>query len=326
MFYIGLKHKVLICTEKGRGKDAFASSANRENITKERRREEGKEIEKGNHNRKDPKEKRALRGGLSLGLVLGNSLGTLRNSVLGQLSREEETDSGLNLARSDGGLLVVTGKTARLGGNTLEDILDEGVHDLHSLLGDTSVGVNLLQHTVDVGGVGGIVALLPPLLVLISGLLHRLLGGGFGLGGGSGLGGCGGLLGRHIELIDVVVGCFGLGVGDFVCDEDVERLGRGKCMDDVALFGWWLYGGFGILDFGIIYGNSLFGPLKRNRHWWGDLCFFLFVCFCWYSVSLDTAPLLWLNPLLVSLLFCSVRESVGKLCPQCPVQNKKGEM
>ena len=167
-----------------------------------------------------------------MGLVLGNSLGTLRNSVLGQLSREEKTDSGLDLARSDGGLLVVTGKTARLGGNTLEDILDEGVHDLHSLLGDTSVGVNLLQHTVDVGGVGSIVALLPPLLIIISsGLLDSLLGLVLLL---SRLGGSGGLLGGHLEVV-VVVGCrtevFVLMV------VVVEVRWRSRC-DDVEVFNW----------------------------------------------------------------------------------------
>ena len=131
-------------------------------------------------------------------MVLGNSLGTLRHSVLGQLSREEETDSGLDFARSNGGLLVVTSKTTRLLGNTLEDILDEGVHDLHSLLGDTGIGVDLLQHTVDVGGVRAIVALLPPLLVAISRLLDGLLDGLVLLGV---LGGSGRLLGGHLGLL-----------------------------------------------------------------------------------------------------------------------------
>ena len=65
--------------------------------------------------------------------VLGDSLGSLRNGVLGQLSGEEETDSGLDLPGSDGGSTVVVGKAAGLGSNTLEDVVDEGVHDGHGL-------------------------------------------------------------------------------------------------------------------------------------------------------------------------------------------------
>ena len=42
----------------------------------------------------------------------------------------------------------------RLAGDALEDVVDEGVHDRHSLLADAGVGVDLLQHLVDVGGVG----------------------------------------------------------------------------------------------------------------------------------------------------------------------------
>ena len=112
--------------------------------------------------------------------ILGDSLGSLRDGVLGELTREEEPDSGLDLAGGDGRPLVVVGETAGLGGDPLEQIVDEGVHDGHSLGGDSSVGVDLLQHLVDVDRVG----LLPLslLLLLISfgdgfGSLARLLGG-----------------------------------------------------------------------------------------------------------------------------------------------------
>ena len=76
--------------------------------------------------------------------------------------------------------LVVGGKLSGLGGDTLKDIVDEGVHDGHSLLGDTGIRVDLLQHLVDVRRVG-----LDTLLVLLAGggsllgagsLLGRLLG------------------------------------------------------------------------------------------------------------------------------------------------------
>lgn len=108
------------------------------------------------------------------GVVLGHSLGTLRHSVLGELSGEDEAHSGLDFSGGDGVLLVVPGKTTGLRGESLEDIVDEGVHDHHRLLGDTSVGVDLLQHLVDVGGIRGVVGLLAVGLLANSSLLGRL--------------------------------------------------------------------------------------------------------------------------------------------------------
>ena len=85
--------------------------------------------------------------------VLGDSLGSLRDGVLSQLSGQDQTDGGLDFAAGDGGTLVVVGKLGSFTGDTLEDIVDEGVHDSHSFAGDTSVGVDLLQDLVDVDGV-----------------------------------------------------------------------------------------------------------------------------------------------------------------------------
>jgi hypothetical protein len=91
---------------------------------------------------------------LSGGGELGHGLGALRHGVLGELTREHQAHSGLDLSGGEGGLLVVTSKTRGLGGDSLEDIIDEGVHDAHASLGDTSLVVNLLQHLVDVRRVG----------------------------------------------------------------------------------------------------------------------------------------------------------------------------
>ena len=121
-----------------------------------------------------------------LGLcVLGDGLGALRDGVLGQLTRQQQTDGGLDLAGGDGGAAVVVSQTGGLGSDALEDVVDEGVHDAHGLGRDASVGMHLLQHLVDVDGVA-----LPPspsaLLVRGTGSLglgHGLLGSlrcGFG--------------------------------------------------------------------------------------------------------------------------------------------------
>ena len=113
---------------------------------------------------------------------LGDGLGSFRDGMLGEFTRKHETDGGLDLTRGKGGLLVVSGKLSSLSGNALEDIVDEGVHDGHTLLGDTGIGVDLLQDLVNVRGVA----------------LHSLLGLGRTtslLGGGSLLGALAGSLG-----------------------------------------------------------------------------------------------------------------------------------
>ena len=104
--------------------------------------------------------------------VFGDGLGAFRDSVLGQFTGKEKPDSSLDLPGGDGGPLVVEGKAGSLTSNTLEDIIDEGVHDRHGLAGDTSVGVNLLQHLVDVDSVG----LTPLLLAFLVSLGDRFLG------------------------------------------------------------------------------------------------------------------------------------------------------
>ena len=85
---------------------------------------------------------------------LGDSLGALRDSVLGEFAGEDESDSSLDLAGRQGGLLGATSQLGGLQSDSLEDIVDEGVQDGHASLGDANVGVNLLQHLVDVGRVG----------------------------------------------------------------------------------------------------------------------------------------------------------------------------
>ena len=73
--------------------------------------------------------------------------------MFGQLSRQKQTDGGLDFSAGDGGSLVVVGQTGRLGGDPLKQIIHERVHDGHCLAGDSNVWVHLLQHLVDVDGV-----------------------------------------------------------------------------------------------------------------------------------------------------------------------------
>ena len=122
--------------------------------------------------------------------VLGHSLGALRDGVLGQFTGEKESHGGLDLAAGDGGTLVVVGQLGGLTGDPLKDIHDKAVHDAHGFAGDTSVGVDLLQHFVNVDAVG-FFPLLPSLLVPAG-------AGGLGLGHGL-LGSLGCCLGCHCK-------------------------------------------------------------------------------------------------------------------------------
>ena len=97
--------------------------------------------------------------------VLGDGLGALAESVFSQLTRQKETNSGLDLPRGDGGFLVVVSQAGSLASDALEDIVDEGVHDAHGLAGDTSVGMDLLHDLVDVDGVAFLPSPVPLVLV-----------------------------------------------------------------------------------------------------------------------------------------------------------------
>jgi hypothetical protein len=91
--------------------------------------------------------------------------------VLGELAGEDEAHRGLDLPGGDGGLLVVAGELGCLGGELLEDVVDEGVHDGHGLGRDANVRVHLLEHLEDVD----LVRLDALLRLLLSLLLAALL-------------------------------------------------------------------------------------------------------------------------------------------------------
>jgi hypothetical protein len=130
------------------------------------------------------------------GSVLGDGLGAFGDGVLGQLSGEKEANSGLDLSGGQGVLLVVANELAGLSGDLVEQVVDEGVHHGHAAGGDAGVGVNLLQHLVDVGRVR--------LLAGLALLLALRLGLGNSLGLGSGLGGSSSFGGHSYFVIDLI--------------------------------------------------------------------------------------------------------------------------
>ena len=125
--------------------------------------------------------------------------------MFGQLSGQEEPDSGLDLPGGDGGPLVVVGELAGLSGDALEQVVDERVHDAHGLGGDTGVGVHLLEDLVDVDGIGLLPLALPLLLVALGDGLGGLARLGSSLSGGLGRHGDG-LVGT-VELVPPARAC-----------------------------------------------------------------------------------------------------------------------
>ena len=95
-----------------------------------------------------------LMTGLLGALVLGDGLGSLGDGVLRELTGEDQTHGGLNLAGGHGLALVVLDQAAGLAGDASEGVADEGVEDGHGSLGDAGVRVDLLEDAVDVDVVG----------------------------------------------------------------------------------------------------------------------------------------------------------------------------
>ena len=58
--------------------------------------------------------------------IFGHGFGAFRDGVLGQLSGQEETDRSLDLARGDGGPLVVVSQATSLGGDALDERVRHG--------------------------------------------------------------------------------------------------------------------------------------------------------------------------------------------------------
>ena len=98
--------------------------------------------------------------------------------MLGELSGEEKSDGSLDLSGGKGVLLVVADELGGLESDLFEDVTDEGVHDVHGSLGDAGLGVDLLEHSVDVDGEGLASSLVAFALLFLAGVLLGGLGGG----------------------------------------------------------------------------------------------------------------------------------------------------
>merc|ERR1719171_1480113 len=105
---------------------------------------------------------------------LRHRLRSLRHGMLRELSREDEAESRLDLARGHRLLLVHLHELSSFARNLVERVHHEGIHDAHRLLRHTNLRVNLLQGAVDVG-VEVQLRLLLLLAVLNALLLNALL-------------------------------------------------------------------------------------------------------------------------------------------------------
>ena len=85
--------------------------------------------------------------------------------MLSEFTREEELNSGLNLSGGKSVLLVVSDELAGFKGDSFVEIHDEGVHDVHGLLADTGLRVDLSEDSVDINAEGFLSSSLWGLLV-----------------------------------------------------------------------------------------------------------------------------------------------------------------
>jgi len=120
--------------------------------------------------------------------------------VLGEFTRKNKSDGCLDFSRRDCRLLRVGGELRCFRSNAFKDIVDETVEDGHRLVGDTSIGVDLLEDLVDVRGISLLSDLLALLLFALTTCrrlrsLLRCLGTFSGFGGGLGSGRSWGLAG-----------------------------------------------------------------------------------------------------------------------------------
>jgi len=73
--------------------------------------------------------------------------------VLGEFTRESQTDGSLDLSRAEHSLVVVSYKAASLRGDLLERVVDERVQDRDRSLADPDLWMDLLEDSDDISRV-----------------------------------------------------------------------------------------------------------------------------------------------------------------------------
>jgi hypothetical protein len=129
----------------------------------------------------------------------GNGLGSFRNGMLGEFTGQHETNSRLDFATAQRGFFVVGREFTGLTGDAFENIVNERVHDAHTLFGNARIGMDLFQDFVNVRRVTF------RALLVLRGFGARGLGGLGGGGFAAGSAGFGRGLGHGGEV--VVDGC-----------------------------------------------------------------------------------------------------------------------
>ena len=84
---------------------------------------------------------------------LSHGLGALRHGVLSELTGKDQSDSSLDLARTEHTLVVVSNQATSLRRDLLEGVVDQGVQNRDGSLADADLGVDLLQDSDDVRAV-----------------------------------------------------------------------------------------------------------------------------------------------------------------------------
>lgn len=126
----------------------------------------------------------------SLSSEFGNSLGSFTDGVFAQFSRQNQLDSALNFSAAQSVFLVISDQLACFNSDSVETIIDEGIHDSHGFLGYSGLRVHLFQHLVDVHSIRFDTSFASFLLVSLFSDDFR---GNFGLRGG--------FFGWHFELL-----------------------------------------------------------------------------------------------------------------------------
>ena len=83
-------------------------------------------------------------------MYLVTAFGSFTECVLGQFTGQQQSNCSLDLMARDGCSFVVVRKSWSFTSNSFKDVVHEAVHDWHCFGADSSLGVNLLQHFVDV--------------------------------------------------------------------------------------------------------------------------------------------------------------------------------